>query len=392
MNNKLLKLKRTAIFVLGISTALIPAVANADWSIIGLGTLDGTASDVTGINNSGQVVGVIRDTSSGSSYLNHAFITDANGAGMRDLGTLGGTNSYAADINDSGQVVGWANTSDNLVHAFITGTNGIGMTDLDSGTMSETRIVAYGINNSGQVVGNYINVENSSLNHAFITGPNGVGLKNFDDLDRVTDINNSGQVLGNLELIPAHHAAIADIDGKNITDLGSISGFQNSDARDINDSGQVVGSLWNPYFNPDLGEELILTQHAFVTGANGAGMIDLHSLLSGTESVAKGINNSGQVVGWTDSGDVGYGFLYSDGVMIYLSLLESVISAGWTNLIPGAINDKGQIAGHGILNGHTQAFLLSPTAAIPEPETYAMLLAGLGLIGFMANRRKQHTA
>ncbi|MBX9926090.1 MAG: FxDxF family PEP-CTERM protein [Hyphomicrobiaceae bacterium] len=28
-------------------------------------------------------------------------------------------------------------------------------------------------------------------------------------------------------------------------------------------------------------------------------------------------------------------------------------------------------------------------AAIPEPETYAMLLAGLGLIGFMARRRKE---
>lgn len=29
------------------------------------------------------------------------------------------------------------------------------------------------------------------------------------------------------------------------------------------------------------------------------------------------------------------------------------------------------------------------TAAIPEPETYAMLLAGLGLLGFTARRRKQ---
>ena len=30
--------------------------------------------------------------------------------------------------------------------------------------------------------------------------------------------------------------------------------------------------------------------------------------------------------------------------------------------------------------------------AIPEPETYAMLLAGLGLLGFVARRRKQRTA
>ena len=31
-------------------------------------------------------------------------------------------------------------------------------------------------------------------------------------------------------------------------------------------------------------------------------------------------------------------------------------------------------------------------APIPEPETYAMMLAGLGLLGFMARRRKQKEA
>jgi hypothetical protein len=31
-------------------------------------------------------------------------------------------------------------------------------------------------------------------------------------------------------------------------------------------------------------------------------------------------------------------------------------------------------------------------AAVPEPETYAMLLAGLGLLGFAARRRKQQAA
>jgi len=33
-----------------------------------------------------------------------------------------------------------------------------------------------------------------------------------------------------------------------------------------------------------------------------------------------------------------------------------------------------------------------PVAAVPEPETYAMLLGGLGLMGFIARRRKQAAA
>jgi hypothetical protein len=35
---------------------------------------------------------------------------------------------------------------------------------------------------------------------------------------------------------------------------------------------------------------------------------------------------------------------------------------------------------------------LSGVAVVPEPETYAMLLAGLGLVGAMARRRKVFSA
>ncbi len=35
---------------------------------------------------------------------------------------------------------------------------------------------------------------------------------------------------------------------------------------------------------------------------------------------------------------------------------------------------------------------LGITTAVPEPETYAMMLAGLGLLGFAARRRKAKAA
>jgi hypothetical protein len=34
------------------------------------------------------------------------------------------------------------------------------------------------------------------------------------------------------------------------------------------------------------------------------------------------------------------------------------------------------------------AVMLAPTAPVPEPETYGMMLAGLGVLGFLARRRK----
>jgi probable HAF family extracellular repeat protein len=55
------------------------------------------------------------------------------------------------------------------------------------------------------------------------------------------------------------------------------------------------------------------------------------------------------------------------------------------------INDDGWIIGtayNTLTGGQEHAYLLS-VATIPEPETYAMMLAGLGLLGLTARRRKQ---
>lgn len=41
------------------------------------------------------------------------------------------------------------------------------------------------------------------------------------------------------------------------------------------------------------------------------------------------------------------------------------------------------------LSGESLSNYRAYAAPIPEPETYAMLIAGLGLVGFMARRRKQ---
>jgi probable HAF family extracellular repeat protein len=106
-------------------------------------------------------------------------------------------------------------------------------------------------------------------------------------------------------------------------------------------------------------------------------MTDLGTL-GGDFSYPFGINDAGQVVGESDTATGTFSphaFITGPNGVGMTDLNSSVSLPGGVFLTEArGINNLGQVAAIG-----------SP---VPEPETYAMLLAGLSLLGFAARRRK----
>jgi len=174
----------------------------------------------------------------------HAFLWQAGS--MKDLGTLGGTDSYATSINQGGQVAGVSllNTAINpdtglpAFHPFLW-ENGK-MQDL--GTLGGTMAQPTGINDSGQVIG-FSTIAGDQATHPFFwDGHQMVDLQTLGGENGAAFwMNNAGQVVGRAEFPGGHvfHAFLWQ-SGK-ITDLGTLDGDSCSSAFGVNSQGQVVG-------------------------------------------------------------------------------------------------------------------------------------------------------
>lgn len=228
---------------------------------------------------------------------------------ITDLGTLGGTTSAAYAINGLGQITGIstpAGTSSNF-HAFRTTPGGlISSPGADLGTLGGLFSYGYAINATGQFTG--LSDTGAFASHAFRTTATGRISDPGTDLGTLGGtnsiggaINASGQVTGNANLPNdvASHAFRTTATGRISdpgTDLGVFPGGSRSSGGGINDAGQVFG--YSEYALPPPPNTLGPTR-AFRTTPTGLVTdpgADLGTL-GGSVSSASAINSSGQVAG-----------------------------------------------------------------------------------------------
>jgi probable HAF family extracellular repeat protein len=189
-----------------------------------------------------------------------------------------------------------------------------------------------GINNNGDMVGDY--GENTS------SGANGFlysnGVFTFFDYpgQKVTEpegINDSGLIVGTAGQVPVYGFLY---DGTTFTTLqdGTDS---NTAALGINNAGKVVGGAGSP--NTTKAFQLIGTRYKSVVVPGQWIYV-----------YATGINNDGEIVGWTDT----------DGFECVAGTCQTFTVPGSTQTEAEGINDNGMVVGWYFSTGHIRGFAL----------------------------------
>jgi probable HAF family extracellular repeat protein len=345
-----------------------------------------------GINNAGQVaVGLSEQITFGRDTLAlQGFVWD--GTRLTGLGE-----GLPVAINNLGQLAGftWESTPSSGPISHATRWDGSGLTRLDEAGARDS--LAFAINDAGQIVGR-------------AGGPSGTYAVQWqgDTLiplqspvgttSQAVSLNNQGQIVGRYDSPSASYPVLWE--GPGVMPM-TLTGDRFGWANDINDRGQIVGTT---SATPD--------GRGHATFWDGSRSIDLGTL-SGDSSVAVAINGLGQTVGsFSASGVAGSSAVLwngSVGTDLNSLLRPETAAAGWVLTWANDINDSGSIVG--VAYNRSQctppndcgrfAFVLSlsdlpdqvvSVAAIPEPSTYALMLAGLGAIGLWAQRRRAASA
>ena len=271
---------------------------------------DGTIiQTATHINDARQVSAETFDSTSRASPGHTRGVRWQDGV-ETDIGALppgpDGPQASAQSINAQGWIAGWSLGAANFQRAVLW--DGSTLRDLGSGAPDKAFSIAFGINASGQVVGqtNFPNVANPDA---------------------------------------------ALFENGTIRDLGSLAGGGGSIALAINDSGRIVGTSPAPDDS---------FQHAFVFDLPGGPMRDVSP---GRPCTLGSVNSGGVAVGNCIADSSGAptklrAVILRGAVVADLDALLG--NSHWVLEDAASINDKGQIAGFGLHDGKFRAFVLTP--------------------------------
>lgn len=248
-----------------------------------------TNSIATGVNNSGQIVGIWRDTSG----TTHGFLD--SGGTFSSIDIPSGLIGQALGINDAGLISG-VFTSAGASFAFVEDAADLGnfsYPDAPAGVVS-----AY-INDSGQIAGSYSignNEQGYLLDNGVLTSP----IEYPDAPSTVIEgINNSGEMTGSGSGIPLYNTQVFVRSGAGIFTT-IFPGAQNFYGMGINNTGELVGSY-----------QINFSINGFLYNNGAFSTIDFNGA---SQTELFGINDNGVVVG-------GYASSTSNGIQAFEDII-----------------------------------------------------------------------
>jgi probable HAF family extracellular repeat protein len=315
-----------------ILAALLPALAiqaapTPKWTIQTLGDLGAGGTVAFGVNNHGEIVGYSH-TASGQIRAFHweaGVITDAGALNPSFPSTL-----YA--INDEGVGLGTGNGTE------------VALWDDGAWAPIGREGTPIDLNKFAHVAGTRFN-GNGSVAYLYRNGTfqDIPPLVNYGPgfLSNALALNDKDMVVGAAGVDWFARHAYTWQNGV-MTDLGTFGGA-NSIATDVNNRGVVVGNA----------EDGAVTRAFVYDGI----MRPVCGLMVASD--AQGINDRGAIVG-----NIGLqGYLCDNGVLTILNDIPAVQAAGWRQMFPQDINERGWIVGWGFKVGGSpngEAFVLMP--------------------------------
>jgi PEP-CTERM motif len=298
---------------------------------------------------------------------NLTFVTDPTGTGVINL--LG--------INNSGTIAGFDNGVTNAGFTLTLPAN-FTVVNFPSALAANPPVVSSqvtGINAAGDLSGLY--VDNSGNTHGFTRI--GGTFTTVDDpastvFNQALGINNSNKTVG--YFAPTATGTPGDIaysqTGGVFTNINALlpANF-NSQAVGINSTATpwIVG-----FYQPDAG---LTTSFGFV---DEGGTIQTVDPFGSTFTQALGVNDLGEIVGFYTNGTGQHGYIDNNGVF------TSFDPPGSASTTINGINDKGDIVGF-YTNPATDTVDGFVGTPVPEPSTWAMMLAGFAGLGFLGYRK-----